>query len=73
MVSTERMGLVLLLCAGVELELLTDKCELNLVGSGRRTMAGGSSRSAEETRETQKNSGLRKGEVSMGGVLTQFG
>jgi hypothetical protein len=37
--STERIGLVLLLCPGVELALLAVKCELSRVGNGNRTMA----------------------------------
>lgn len=37
--SAERIGLVLLLCPGVELVLFADKCELSRCGSGNRTMA----------------------------------
>lgn len=36
--STDRIGLVLLLCPGVELALLAVKCELSRVGNGKRTM-----------------------------------
>jgi hypothetical protein len=38
-VSTERIGLVLLLWPGVELALLALKCELSRWGNGNRTMA----------------------------------
>lgn len=38
-VSTERIGLVLLLWPGVELALLAVKCELSRWGNGNRTMA----------------------------------
>lgn len=36
--STDRIGLVLLLCPGVELALLAVRCELSRVGNGKRTM-----------------------------------
>lgn len=39
--STDRIGLVLLLCPGVELALLAVKCELSRVGNGKRTMTEG--------------------------------
>lgn len=34
------MGLVLLLCPGVELALRAERCELNRCGIGKRTMMG---------------------------------
>jgi hypothetical protein len=37
--SLDLKGLVLLLCPGVELALLAERCELRRCGSGRRTMA----------------------------------
>lgn len=65
LVSTDRIGLVLLLCPGVELELLADRCELSLCGSGNRTMADRQQRKcAEETRETQKRKEAEKENIN---------
>ena len=37
--SVDLNGLVLLLCPGVELALLAERCELRRCGIGKRTMA----------------------------------
>lgn len=39
--SVDLNGLVLLLCPGVELALLAERCELRRCGIGKRTMADG--------------------------------
>jgi len=62
LVSADRIGLVLLLCPGVELELLADRCELSLCGSGRRTIADRQQRKWKRRRREKR----LRGELTSG-------
>jgi hypothetical protein len=67
-VSTERIGLVLLLWPGVELVLLAIKCELSRWGNGNRTMAEEeqvAGRSSESRGRSNAVKGKRKREQEM--------
>lgn len=59
--STDLKGLVLLLCPGVELALLAERCELRRCGSGNRTMAGEASSAGREEDEGVKKSACEAG------------
>lgn len=65
--STDRIGLVLLLCPGVELALLALKCELSRWGNGKRTMAeegNGRADSGAVVKETAQRGGGNKQEYA---------